>query len=170
MQEGTVTVGGVSRPLPRPFYVLATQNPIEMEGTYPLPEAQLDRFFYKLLVTYPVRGELASIVRQTVTTAEASHDASWPAARVLLEMHRLALEVPMSTYVLDYAVRLVLATQPAQREVARVGATLRAHRRQPARRAGAHAGRAHPRPAARPLQPELRRRARGRRTTRCATA
>ncbi len=111
MQEQTVTVGGQTRPLPRPFYVLATQNPVEMEGTYPLPEAQLDRFFHKLHVSYPVRGELATIVRQTVTTME-------PATRVvangrtLLEMHRLALEVPMSTYVLDYAVRLILATQP----------------------------------------------------------
>jgi MoxR-like ATPase len=111
MQEQTVTIAGTSRPLPRPFYVLATQNPVEMEGTYPLPEAQLDRFFYKLLIAYPARGELATIVRQTVTTME-------PTARVvasgqtLLEMHRLALEVPMSSYVLDYAVRLILASQP----------------------------------------------------------
>jgi MoxR-like ATPase len=115
MQEKTVTVGGVSRPLPPPFNVLATQNPVEMEGTYPLPEAQLDRFFYKLLVTYPVRGELAAIVRQTVTTAEANPQVV-AGAEVLQEMHRLALEVPMSNYVLDYAVRLVLATQPSNPE------------------------------------------------------
>jgi MoxR-like ATPase len=131
MQEKTVTVGGVSRPLPPPFNVLATQNPVEMEGTYPLPEAQLDRFFYKLLVTYPVRGELAAIVRQTVTTAEANPTIV-AGAEVLQEMHRLALEVPMSNYVLDYAVRLVLATQPGNpdspelvRRYVRIGASPR---------------------------------------------
>jgi MoxR-like ATPase len=111
MQERTVTSAGTSRPLPRPFYVLATQNPVEMEGTYPLPEAQLDRFFYKLLIAYPARGELATIVRQTVTTLEpTTHVVA--SGQTLLEMHRLALEVPMSSYVLDYAVRLILASQP----------------------------------------------------------
>jgi MoxR-like ATPase len=111
MQEQTVTIAGTSRPLPRPFYVLATQNPVEMEGTYPLPEAQLDRFFYKLLISYPVRGELATIVRQTVTTMEPTTRVV-ASGQTLLEMHRLALEVPMSSYVLDYAVRLILASQP----------------------------------------------------------
>jgi MoxR-like ATPase len=111
MQEQTVTVSGVSHGLPSPFYVLATQNPVEMEGTYPLPEAQLDRFFFKLLISYPVRGELAAIVRQTVTSAESTL-AIAATGESLLEMHRLALDVPMSTYVLDYAVRLILATQP----------------------------------------------------------
>jgi MoxR-like ATPase len=106
-----VTIAGTSRPLPRPFYVLATQNPVEMEGTYPLPEAQLDRFFYKLLITYPARGELATIVRQTVTTLEPTTRVV-ASGQTLLEMHRLALEVPMSSYVLDYAVRLILASQP----------------------------------------------------------
>jgi MoxR-like ATPase len=111
MQEQTVTIAGTSRPLPRPFYVLATQNPVEMEGTYPLPEAQLDRFFYKLLIAYPARGELATIVRQTVTTLEPTTRVV-ASGQTLLEMHRLALEVPMSSYVLDYAVRLILASQP----------------------------------------------------------
>jgi MoxR-like ATPase len=119
MQERTVTTAGVSRPLPRPFYVLATQNPVEMEGTYPLPEAQLDRFFYKLLISYPVRGELAAIVRQTVTNIELNTRVV-TGGETLLEMHRLALEVPMSTYVLDYAVRLVLATQPGSGEAPEV--------------------------------------------------
>ena len=111
MQERTVTIAGTSRPLPRPFYVLATQNPVEMEGTYPLPEAQLDRFLYKLLIAYPARGELATIVRQTVTTLEPTTRVV-ASGQTLLEMHRLALEVPMSSYVLDYAVRLILASQP----------------------------------------------------------
>lgn len=115
MQEGTVTTAGSSRALPRPFYVLATQNPVEMEGTYPLPEAQLDRFFYKLIVSYPVRGELATIVRQTVTgTAQVTRTVADGAT--LLDMQALALDVPMSTFVLDYAVRLVLATQPEAAE------------------------------------------------------
>src|ERR671919_1454211 len=65
MQEGAVTVGGVSRPLPSPFFVLATQNPIEMEGTYPLPEAQLDRFLFKLLVPFPSGDDLVEILRRT---------------------------------------------------------------------------------------------------------
>src|SRR6185436_10435767 len=65
MQEGSVTVGGVSHPLPQPFFVLATQNPIEMEGTYPLPEAQLDRFVFKLRVQYPALEELAEIIDRT---------------------------------------------------------------------------------------------------------
>ena len=115
MQEGTVTTAGSSRTLPRPFYVLATQNPVEMEGTNPLPEAQLDRFFYKLIVSYPVRGELATIVRQTVTgTAQVARTVANGAT--LLDMQALALDVPMSTFVLDYAVRLVLATQPEAAE------------------------------------------------------
>jgi len=115
MQEGTVTVAGTSRPLPRPFYVLATQNPVEMEGTYPLPEAQMDRFFYKLVIRYPVRGELATIVRQTVSGADTELRMV-ANGETLLEMGRLARDVPMSTYVLDYAVRLILATQPESEE------------------------------------------------------
>jgi len=111
MQEHTVTVANTSHRLPEPFFVLATQNPIEMEGTYPLPEAQMDRFLYKLYVSYPYRGELASIVRRTVSTASMAVQKV-ANGQTLLAMNRLAREVPMSTYVLDYAVRLVLATQP----------------------------------------------------------
>ena len=70
MQERTVTVGGATRPLPDPFFVLATQNPIELEGTYPLPEAQLDRFLFKLAVPYPSDAELAEIARRTTGAAE----------------------------------------------------------------------------------------------------
>jgi MoxR-like ATPase len=131
MQERTVTAGAVTHALPDPFFVLATQNPIEMEGTYPLPEAQLDRFFAKLLVTYPYRGELATIVRRTM---EGGGSVTRPVAgaETLLAMNRLAREVPMAAHVLDYAVRLVLATQPDQqgapepaRKYIRVGASPR---------------------------------------------
>jgi MoxR-like ATPase len=111
MQERTVTAANHSHPLPEPFFVLATQNPIEMEGTYPLPEAQLDRFFFKLLVAYPYRGEMAAIVRRTVG-GDAPPVRSVAGPDALIAMNRLAREVPMSSYVLDYAVRLVMATQP----------------------------------------------------------
>ncbi|HWE64398.1 MAG TPA: AAA family ATPase [Chloroflexota bacterium] len=111
MQEGTVTVANQSHPLPEPFFVLATQNPIEMEGTYPLPEAQLDRFFFKLLVAYPYRGEMAAIVRRTAGN-EVALVRPIAGAETLIAMNRLVREVPMSSYVLDYAVRLVLATRP----------------------------------------------------------
>ena len=131
MQERTVTAGTVSHPLPAPFFVLATQHPIEMEGTYPLPEAQLDRFFFKLLVTYPFRGELAAIVRRTASTDVA---ISRPVAGgdTLIAMNRLVCEVPMASHVLDYAVRIVLATQPGlpgapevTRKYIRIGASPR---------------------------------------------
>jgi MoxR-like ATPase len=131
MQERTVTAANHSHPLPEPFFVLATQNPIEMEGTYPLPEAQLDRFFFKLLVTYPYRGELAAIVRRTAGT-DTPPVRSVAGSEALIAMNRLTREVPMSSYVLDYAVRLVLATQPelpdapeATRKYIRIGASPR---------------------------------------------
>ncbi len=131
MQERTVTAGMHSHPLPDPFFVLATQNPIEMEGTYPLPEAQLDRFFFKLLVTYPFRGELATIVRRTAA-AETTPVRTVADGEALLSMTRLVREVPMSNAVLDYAVRLVLATQPEAveapeitRQYVRIGASPR---------------------------------------------
>src|SRR5579871_3010582 len=131
MQEHTVTVANTSHRLPEPFFVLATQNPIEMEGTYPLPEAQMDRFLFKLHISYPYRGELATIVRRTVTTAEMTVRQVATAA-TLREMNALAREVPMSSYVLDYAVRIVLATQPqgqdvppSTRKYSRIGASPR---------------------------------------------
>ena len=111
MQEATVTIASKSHPLPDPFFVLATQNPIEMEGTYPLPEAQLDRFFFKLLATYPYRGELATIVRRTAG-ADPPPVRPVAGAETLIAMNRLVREVPMSSHVLDYAVRLVMATRP----------------------------------------------------------
>ena len=111
MAERSVTVGGESHPLPAPFLVLATQNPIEQEGTYPLPEAQLDRFFFKLLVGTPSRAELAEILNRTTGSESAAIEPVLDAARVL-EHQRLIRAVPIAPSIQDYAVRLVLATSP----------------------------------------------------------
>jgi MoxR-like ATPase len=111
MQEGTVTVAGTRHELKRPFFVMATQNPIEQEGTYPLPEAQLDRFFFKLLVGYSNREQLAAIVDRTTrgTTIEPAKVLDGPE---ILEWQALVREVILAGHVQDYAVRLVLATHP----------------------------------------------------------
>jgi MoxR-like ATPase len=111
MQERTVTVSKMVHHLPQPFFVLATQNPIEMEGTYPLPEAQLDRFFFKLLVHYPSDTELTQIVERTTgafnPTVERVADGP-----TLSRISSLARDVPIASHVQDYAVRLVVATRP----------------------------------------------------------
>jgi MoxR-like ATPase len=110
MQEHTVTVGDTTRPLPEPFFVLATQNPLEMEGTYPLPEAQLDRFFFKILVPFPEADILRRIVQRTIQPPEAiDHVAD---GETLLAMREVGRSVPVATAVADYAVQLVLATHP----------------------------------------------------------
>ena len=111
MQETSVTVGGVTHMLDRPFFVMATQNPIEQEGTYPLPEAQLDRFFFKLHVGYSGRAELMEIIDKT--TSGYSPDVN----RVLdtnkiIEYQEVVRQVDISNDVQDYAVRVVLATHP----------------------------------------------------------
>jgi MoxR-like ATPase len=111
MQEQSVTVGTVGHPLPTPFFVLATQNPIEMEGTYPLPEAELDRFFFKLLVGFPSRAELAAIVDRT-TGPRGEPAAAIADGNSVLELQEVAREIPIASHVSDYAVRLVLATHP----------------------------------------------------------
>lgn len=111
MQEKTVTIGGKTRALPRPFFVLATQNPLEMEGTYPLPEAQMDRFLFKLLVKYPLEEELISIIN--LTTGKETVDLKRIAgAETIMEMISLAREVPVGERVLQMAARVVLATHP----------------------------------------------------------
>ncbi len=106
-----MTTAGVSRPLEEPFFVMATQNPIEMEGTYPLPEAQLDRFLFKLHVTYPGVEELKEIAERTtgtdVPTVRRVADAD-----TVLRMQALARAVPVAGYVQEYAARVVLATHP----------------------------------------------------------
>ncbi len=111
MQERQVTAGGELRRLPEPFFVLATQNPIDQEGTYPLPEAQLDRFFFKLLVGYPSAGELTEVLNRTTESLQPQVTPVLGRDR-LLELQRLVRQVPVASHVKDYAVRLVLATHP----------------------------------------------------------
>ena len=111
MQDHSVTVGRTTHPLPLPFFVLATQNPIELEGTYPLPEAQLDRFLFKLRVNPPTREELHAILDRTTGAEEPALRAVVDRER-LLEMRRLVREVPVARPVQDYVVRLVEATHP----------------------------------------------------------
>jgi MoxR-like ATPase len=113
MQERSVTVAGITRRLPEPFLVLATQNPLEMEGTYPLPEAQLDRFLLKLLLAMPARAEINEILARTTGRATA-HAARVADAATILAMRDLAREVPAASHVCDYASALVLATHPEQ--------------------------------------------------------
>ena len=111
MQERSVTVGGEIRKLDLPFFVLATQNPIDQEGTYPLPEAQLDRFFYKLLVDYPDADELSEVVSRTTEGIKVDVKRVVDGS-TLLELQQLVQQVPVASHVKDYAVRLVLATHP----------------------------------------------------------
>jgi MoxR-like ATPase len=111
MQEGTVTVAGVRYELAKPFLVLATQNPIEQEGTYPLPEAQLDRFLFKLIVGYSSRQELATIVQRT-TKGITPHANKVMDGPEILRWQRLVRDVVLASHVEDYLVRLVLATHP----------------------------------------------------------
>ncbi len=111
MQERTVTVANRSYPLEPPFMVLATQNPIEMEGTYPLPEAQLDRFLFKVNVTYPSAEELVEILDRT-TGSEEPEVEKVADRETVLAMMELARQVPAPSPVAEYAARLVLATHP----------------------------------------------------------
>ncbi|HYM69446.1 MAG TPA: MoxR family ATPase [bacterium] len=112
MQEHAVSTAGVSRPLDEPFFVLATQNPIEMEGTYPLPEAQLDRFLFKLRVVFPGLDDLRAIAERTTGPEDPTVSQVADAAAVL-RMQVIARQVPVASHVRDYAVRLVLATHAA---------------------------------------------------------
>ncbi|MRG91899.1 AAA family ATPase [Polyangium spumosum] len=111
MQEHRVTVSKTSYTLEEPFFVLATQNPLESEGTYPLPEAQLDRFFFKLHVPFPGREELHGILDRT-TGMEAPEAKPVVDKKRLLAMQKLVREVPVARHVQDYAVRLLQATHP----------------------------------------------------------
>jgi MoxR-like ATPase len=111
MQEKSVTVGGETHKLELPFFVMATQNPIEQEGTYPLPEAQLDRFFFKLNVGYSKRDELAEILNRT-TRGESPETTAVLDGPTILEYQNLVRLVVVAPHVQDYAVRLVLSTHP----------------------------------------------------------
>lgn len=111
MQEGSVTSGGVVYQLPKPFFVMATQNPIEMEGTYPLPEAQLDRFFFKLVLTPPSENELLEIIDRT-TNVKMPKVEKIADGRVIEELKQMVRSVPISKKVKEYAVKIVSATHP----------------------------------------------------------
>ncbi len=111
MQEHSVTVGGTVHRLSEPFFVMATQNPIEQEGTYPLPEAQLDRFFFKLVVGYSTREELATILDRTTRGEKAKAERVLD-GETLVRMQALVREVVVAPHVQDYAIRLALATHP----------------------------------------------------------
>ncbi len=131
MQETTVTVGGVTNLLGPPFFVLATQNPLEMEGTYPLPEAQLDRFLFKLRMTYPGIEELHTILDRTTSGHTPTAAALWTAEQVMA-MRRVVRLAPIARPVQEYAIRLGMATRPegdrpaeAVRRYVRIGASPR---------------------------------------------
>jgi MoxR-like ATPase len=111
MQEQGVTVSGKRYELEEPFLVMATQNPIEQEGTYPLPEAQLDRFMLKLLVGYPSKADLAEIVARTTGVLDPA-PARVAARDDVLQMRRIVREVPVAANVLDYGLSLVVGTHP----------------------------------------------------------
>src|SRR4029079_13246311 len=113
MQEHSVTVAGQTHKLSEPFFVLATQNPLEMEGTYPLPEAQLDRFFCKLLVKYPEAKDLESILDRTTESANPNATPVLSDERIV-QMSQIARQIPIAPEIRRYGIGIVLATHPEQ--------------------------------------------------------
>ena len=111
MQEKRVSVGGVSYDLPQPFFVLATQNPIEQEGTYPLPEAQLDRFLFNIAVGYPTQEEEQQVVKQTTTSTNTSVEQVFTAQEII-DLQTALKRLPVVDETIDYAVSLVRKTRP----------------------------------------------------------
>lgn len=111
MQEQSVTAGGKIRPLDKPFFVLATQNPIDQEGTYPLPEAQVDRFFFKLIVTYPEESELMEVLRRTTQENSPVLEKALDGPKILA-MQTLVKQIVVASHVMNYAVRLTMASHP----------------------------------------------------------
>ena len=116
MQEHQVTVGGDRNPMPEPFFVLATQNPIEQEGTYPLPEAQLDRFMFNIFVDYPEEDEEFEIVRRTTTT-EAPSVGKVLAREEILDLQEIVRKVPVADHVIRYAMKFTRLTRKEKGEV-----------------------------------------------------
>jgi MoxR-like ATPase len=116
MQEYHVTVGGTQHNLAQPFLVLATQNPLEMEGTYPLPEAQLDRFFFKLLVRYPSEEELHTILDRTTTAETPTVTKVLHSADEVVSLREVVRQVPLAREVQAHAIRIVMATHPDNKE------------------------------------------------------
>lgn len=114
MQEQRVTIFGKEYPLTPPFIVLATQNPIEMEGTYPLPEAQIDRFFFKLKIGYPNLEQISEILDKTTEDYEPQLDQTVGADRIM-ELKAVVKQVPIATHVREYAIRVVMASHPDDR-------------------------------------------------------
>ncbi len=111
MQEHTVTVGGTRHQLEEPFFVMGTQNPIEQEGTYPLPEAQLDRFLFKLIVTYSNRDELKTIMDRTTTNYRPSVEKAMTGQEII-GTQKLVRRIVMAPHVQDYAIRVAMASHP----------------------------------------------------------
>ncbi|WP_029098218.1 AAA family ATPase [Brevibacillus thermoruber] len=124
MQERTVSAGGTTRPLPEPFFVLATQNPLEQEGTYPLPEAQMDRFLIKIDVPFPSEDELREIVLRT-TAGQPAAVEKVASAREIADIQQAARDILVADPVLRYAVKLLLATHPGERAVESVNRYVR---------------------------------------------
>ena len=156
MQEHSVTVGGTIHQLKEPFFVMATQNPIEQEGTYPLPEAQLDRFFFKLVVGYSSREELDDDPRPHDAAASRPQAEKVMDGDEIVQWQQLVREVIIAPHVQDYAIRLTLATHPDGPFAADVTNQYLRWGAQPARGADARAGRQGAGPARRPLQRQLR--------------
>ena len=158
MQEGTVTIAGHKYELVQPFFVMATQNPIEQEGTYPLPEAQLDRFFFKLLVGYSSREELSAIVDRTTRGVQIQPEKVMDGTEIL-QWQQLVREVMIAPHVQDYLVRLTLATHPGSPFAAADHEPVPALGQQPARSTDTGSGRQSARPVGGPVQREFRGRA-----------
>ena len=116
MQEKRVTVGNVTYPLDKPFFVLATQNPIEQEGTYPLPEAQMDRFMFNIWVDYPKEDEEERIIKNTTVT-QMYEPQQVLAKEQILQLQTVVRKIPVSDHVVKYAIRLVRSTRPANEGV-----------------------------------------------------
>jgi len=124
MQEHTVTVATHTYPLPEPFFVLATQNPIEQEGTYPLPEAQLDRFLFKINVGFPSPDELTEILTRT-TGKEMAEAQTAVSGETIITMQQLARQIPVPSNVVDFVSRLIVATHPGDTSVPMVRSYVR---------------------------------------------